>query len=177
MGKCWWPETIHPDISSKSNEPSLYSQRCHGEFSDLTMGPRFCCLDSIRLSLALCPRVTFLGTLNGYHFRTSPSGFIYWKTATLPHHRAEKGTTFFKYGPIPASFRVYSLLSLFTTSITTDVRRSLDTSAPFWQGMSSLPGLTQQREGVLGRCHCWCLTIYKTGVDYHGSDSCGYDVQ
>ena len=61
-----------------------------------------------------------------------------------------------------------------TTPITTSVWESLGISASPWLRMSLLPRLTQQWEGVLGRCG---LTIYKTEVDFHGSDSCWYDIQ
>ena len=43
--------------------------------------------------------------------------------------------------------------------------------------MSLLLGLTQQQEGVLGKFALLPLTVYKTGVDYHGSNSYQYDVQ
>ena len=46
-----------------------------------------------------------------------------------------------------------------------------------FRSMSLLLGLNQQQQAVLGRCALCRWTIYKTGVDYHGSDSCQYDVQ
>ena len=53
--------------------------------------------------------------------------------------------------PNPASLGVYSLLSFFTLLNKANVWRSLDISASCWQGMSLLPGLIKQPEGVLGR--------------------------
>ena len=71
-------------------------------------------------------------------------------------------------------FWILFIAEFVTTLITTSVWQSLGIYASCWLRMSSLPGLTQQREGVLGRCG---LTIYKTEVDFHGSDSCWNDVQ
>ena len=45
------------------------------------------------------------------------------------------------------SFSLF-IAELFTALITTNVRRTSEISAACWQGMSLLPGLTQQREGV-----------------------------
>ena len=71
------------------------------------------------------------------------------KMCTFQHYSCKLWAfwLFFKYGPIPASFRVYSLLSFLQLLITTNVQRSLYISAPCWQDMSLLPELTQQTGG------------------------------
>ena len=55
---------------------------------------------------------------------------------------------FFKYGPILASFRVYSSLSFLQLRL----RQTFDDHQTFPHHVNVfLPGLTQQQEGVLGR--------------------------
>ena len=70
---------------------------------------------------------------------------------------------FFKYGPSSASFLIYSFQGFFASMITTaqfDNQRTF----PHQLRLASLPGLSQQREGVLGRYHrCFLAILNKSG--------------
>ena len=86
---------------------------------------------------------------NSVSCRSKSSDEVAAKPEITRQLQSGKGARSFIYMAYPGLFSALFIAELFTTLITKDVWRSLDISTPCWQGMSSLPGLTLQQEGVL----------------------------